>query len=54
VILPTLAYGSENWKIKAKYKIRIPAPEMGCMRLTAKYDRMDYKRNEDMAEELKT
>jgi hypothetical protein len=42
--LPTVLCGSENWKIKAKYKPRIAAAEMKLMR-TAIYTWMDYKSN---------
>jgi len=34
--VPTLQYGSENWRMKTKNKNRITATEMRLMRQTAK------------------
>jgi hypothetical protein len=45
--LPTLLYGSENWTMKANDKTRITAAEMRFMRTTAKYNWIDYTRNDD-------
>jgi hypothetical protein len=51
--LPVLLYGSETWTIKARDARRITAAEMKYMRRTAGYTRTDYKRNSQIARELK-
>jgi len=51
--LPALLYGSETWTIKARDARRMTAAEMKYMRRTAGYTRTDYKRNTQIAKELK-
>lgn len=51
--LPVLLYGSECWTIKAKDKSRLISAEMKFMRKTAGYIWSDFKRNEEILQELK-
>jgi len=51
--LPVLLYCSETWAIKASDARRITAAEMKYMRRTAGYTWTDYKRNSQIAKELK-
>ena len=51
--LPVLLYGSETWAIKTRDARRITAAEMKYMRRTAGYTWTDYKRNAQIAKELK-
>ena len=48
-----MLYGSETWTIKARDARRITAVEMKYMRRTAGYTGTDYKRNAQIAKELK-
>ena len=48
-----MLYGSETWTIKASDARRITAEEMKYMRRTAGYARTDYKKNAQIAKELK-
>jgi hypothetical protein len=50
--LPVLFYGSDTWTIKARDATRITAAEKKYMR-TAGYIWTDYKKNLQIAEELK-
>jgi len=51
--LPVLLYGSEIWTVTASDARRITAAEMKYMRRTAGYTGTDYKRNAQIAKELK-
>jgi hypothetical protein len=51
--LPVLLYVGETWTFKARDVRRITAAEMKYMRRTAGYTRTDYKRNTQIAKELK-
>jgi hypothetical protein len=51
--VPTLIYGSEIWTLTQQDKSRLKASEMKFLR-TAEYILLDYKKNEDILQELNT
>jgi hypothetical protein len=51
--IAVLLYGSDTWSIKTRDDRRITAAEMKYMRRTAGYIWTDYKRNKQIAKELK-
>jgi hypothetical protein len=50
--LATLLYGSEIWTLKQCDKNRLRTAEMKYLRRTAGYTLLDFKRNEEILEEL--
>jgi hypothetical protein len=51
--LPKLIYGFETWAITEQDKYRIMSEKITFMRRTAKYNRKDYKSNEDFYQNIK-
>ena len=51
--LPNLLHGFESWAITEQDKYRITSEEITFTRRTAKYNREDYKTDENVLSELK-
>jgi hypothetical protein len=50
--IPTFLYGSECWTLTKRQRSRLEAAEMRFLRSVAGYRLIDYRRNEDIREEI--